>query len=79
MKKLVVLTIAMFLGAWGSVTMAVDMNRIEGARIWNCMERYRNMEKVTRGQIQPGQTTDSHRVIPDDLRRACELAPATPG
>lgn len=79
MRKLAVLLIVTLLIAWGSVTIAVDMNRIEGARMWNCMERYQRMEKATRDQVQPGQVGEIYRQFPFDVRRACELVPPTGG
>jgi len=80
MRKFATLLIAMLLAAWGSVTTAVDMNRVEGARLWNCMRQYQEeMEKATRGKIQPGQAGEIYRLIPGDLRRACELVPPTGG
>ena len=79
MRKFAVLLIAMFLMAWGSATIAADMNRVEGARLWKCMRQYQEMEKATRGKIQPGQEGDIYQLIPGDWRRACELVPPTGG
>jgi hypothetical protein len=81
MRKLAVLLSVMLLVAWGSVTIAVDMNRVEGARIWNCMQKYQKMEmdKATRDKFQPGQIGDIYQTIPGDIRSACELAPPAGG
>ncbi len=79
MKKFTVLSIVMLLAAWSSVTTAVDMNRMEGDRMWNCMQRYQEMEKATRGKLQPGQTGEIYQWTPGGLRRACELWPPASG
>jgi len=80
MRKFATLVVVILLAAWGSVTTAVDMNRVEGDRLSNCMQqRFQEVERAARDKVQSGQAGEIYRPLPSDLWRACQLAPPTGG
>ncbi|MBI4962742.1 MAG: hypothetical protein HY913_05635 [Desulfomonile tiedjei] len=79
MRIFTVLLMVVALGVWGTGATAVDMNRVEGPRIWKCMQDYQRMDQTTRDKMQPGQTGTVYLPLPTDIRRACQLVPSDAG